>query len=400
MSDFGINAEGFSLPTLRDILGNVEDDEHATVSAKLDVSPASPDGMRNAVFARQDALVWELGAAVYEMLDPDKAEGVSLVNVCKITGTVPQAATFTIAIVNVTGTSGTVLKAGAAFAALDTDPSVRATPASDFTFLADGTFPTPFRAEESGPVNLPANHLNQISVGPSGGTWSSVTNPLDGVLGEIADTETRLRQRRVDELAAAGSSSVSALQTDIEQAKNALLEPLVNYVRVFENATGGTDAQGRPRNSIEVLVVPNGTTVAGELGLFIWTHAGGGPTRYGTSSDPFLDPLTGEVRHMGYTIAGQLAIYVRVHMSINANTYGGDALFKQALVDMLNAGALPGAVAALIWDVTLATNQPGIANVTLVEQGLAPSPTGTVDIAVGERARALYDTSRVQLVIT
>lgn len=399
MPDFGIVPEGFLLPSLRDILQKTEDDQHATISPGLDVSEASPDGMRNAIYARQDAAVWELGAAVYEILDPDKAEGVSLVNVCKITGTVPQAATFTTVPCDVTGDIGTVLATDQVFAALDTNPETRATPVSTFTFPSAGTFTITFRAELAGPVSLPATHLTQISVGPAVGTWSAVNNVRDGALGELADDEPKLRLRRASELAAAGSSSVNALQTDIAQAKNALGGPLVLYVRVFENDTDATDSAGRPRHSIETLVVPNGTTVAGELGLFMWTRKGGGPTAFGLNSDPFTDPLTGEARAMGYTLSSALNIYVRVHMSVDA-TYGGDALFKQTLADTLNKGALPGATLAKIWDAQLATKQPGVTNVSLVEQGLTTSPTGTVDIAIGTRARAVYDSTRIQLVIT
>lgn len=395
--DFGIVPEGFKPKILRDCLGEIDDAQLTNISPLLDVSEASPDGMRNAIAARQEALVWELFGTLYEMLDPEKAEGALLISACKLSGTVPQSATFTTvpALVNVE--AGTTLGTGDVFANVHGKPDVRFTPAVDLVAVTAGTYPVVFQSEFAGPVPCPAGTLDQISVGPSVGTWNAVSNATDGTLGEPADDDTRLRLRRIAELAAAGSSSIPALTTDIKQAKNLAGDPLVTFVHVFENATSATDSAGRPRNSIECLLVPSGTNQVGELASFLFGATGGGPTRFGLTSDTFTD-TTGEMRTIAYTVPTQVLIFVKYTISVGSDFPGATA-FEQAVATALNAKAQPGASFAQIWDAELAAQQTGVLNASAVTQGLTTSPVGIVDIPIGPRSQAVYDSSRVQVVI-
>lgn len=396
MSDFGIVPEGFKPKTLRDCLSETEALQLSEISNELDVSVASPDGQRNAISARQAALVWELLLELWGILDPDNAEGVALVNVCKLTGTVPHDATYTLVRATVDVLAGTELLAGEVFANVNGKPDSRFTPVQDFTAPSSGAFTIAFRAEFAGPVPCGAGTLTQISVGPVTGTWNTVANAADGTLGEPADDEHTLRLRRVAELAAGGSSSVPALQTDISQAKNAAGDFLVSYVRVVDNDTSTTDADGRPRNSVECILVPSGTTVAGEVALFLFTAKGGGPTAFGLTSDTFTD-TTGEVRVVHFTIPSSVQIWVKYSIK-TTDDFAGVTDFQTNVAATLNAGARPGAVVAEIWDAQTAAKLPGVTNAT-VTQGLAVDPVGTVDITIGPRARASYDATRVQVVL-
>lgn len=393
MTEFGIVPEGFRAKTLRECLSDIESDQLINISRALDVSPTSPDGQRNAIESRAQGLVWELFNAVYDMLDPDKAEGAALIALCKLTGTIPQPATFSSVLVSVDVEAGTVLSTDQVFLNVNGKPDVRFTPAVSYTAATAGTFSVLFRSEFAGPVQCVASTLIQVSAGPSVGTLNSVINPLDATLGQSADDETRLRLRRASELAAAGSSSVPALETDLRQAKNLAGDPLVSYVKVFENSTSDVDADGRTRNSIEILAFPGSTNVTGELAAFIFSAKGAGPTAFGFDSDTFTD-TTGEVRVIKYTVPTDVLIYVTFNISTGAGFAGATAFKAQAAL-LLNAGAAPGASSAHIWDAELAARQVGVTNLVSVTQGLSASPVGATDIPIGSRARAAYDTSRI-----
>jgi hypothetical protein len=395
MADFGIVPEGFRTKILRECLDEIEQSQLADISAELDVSPQSPDGQRNAIAARAEALIWELAGSLYEMLDPEKAEGALLVSACKLSGTVPQAATFSTVSVVVNLDALTELTAGVVWLNVSGKPTVRATPVEDLTATIAGDYTLTFRAEFAGPVAFPAGALTETSVGPAVGAINSAANALDGRLGLVADTEATLRLRRVAELAAAGSSSVPGLTTDLLQAKNAIGDPLVTYALVFENSTDTTDANGRPRKSIECLVVPSGTNAAGELAAFIWQAKGGGPSTFGTSSEAFTDE-TGALRTVYYSVPTDVLLYVKYTLKTN-DSFAGSAAFKTTVAALLNA-VQPGAAFAEIWDAQVAANQPGVTN-AVVTQGLTASPVGTADIAIGVRSRAAYDSTRIEVVL-
>lgn len=391
---FGIVPEGFLLPTLRDILTDVETDEFAEVSPELDVSPASPDGQRNAIYSRQDALVWEFLATIYEMLDPDKAEDALLISLCKLSGTTPSPGTYTAVKVLVTAPAGTVFTPDVQLASILGKPDVQFTPATPITLTSDnnGGDPLTFRSLVLGPVPCLSGTLTVIAAGTDG--WSDVTNPNDALQGDPADTEAKLRLRRLSELAAAGSASIPGLTADLEKAQNLAGDKLCSFVRVYENTGDRTDTDGRPGKSIEVLLVPSLTNVSGEIAQAIWKYAGGGPTKFGTDSESFTDE-TGATRIVSFSVAQENNVYLKYNVT-TGDQYPGDASFQQTVVSFMNALMIPGR-GSVAWDIERAAASIAGINNLAAFQGFASGPTTDTIVNTNPRARLVYDTTRVQV---
>lgn len=105
-----------------------------------------------------------------------------------------------------------------------------------------------YEAIETGAIACPAGSLDTIETPRSGVT--SITNPIDGVLGRDRETDKDLRTRRNKTLARGGKATNAAilakmLSGDIEG---------ITQAYVYENNTDSVDAYGRPAHSIEVVV--------------------------------------------------------------------------------------------------------------------------------------------------
>src|SRR4051812_9511507 len=133
MTTFGVTPEGFVAPSVQDLLALIVADQLSGMSAQLDVSPDSPIGQVNGIYANYLAQAWEALAACYDGFDPDAAEDALLTMLSKLTGTPRAAATKSTVTVNVTLTAGTVLLAGTHFASVTGKPDVKFTPVADFT---------------------------------------------------------------------------------------------------------------------------------------------------------------------------------------------------------------------------------------------------------------------------
>src|SRR3954470_4700175 len=125
MPTFGVTPEGFVAPSVQDLLALIEADQLAGVSAQLDVSPDSPIGQVNGIYANYLAQAWEALAACYDGFDPDAAEETLLTMLCKLTGTPRAAATYSTTPCTVTASIGTVLLAGTHFASVAGKPDVK-----------------------------------------------------------------------------------------------------------------------------------------------------------------------------------------------------------------------------------------------------------------------------------
>ena len=130
---FGLSTEGFSRKRLDDIKGEIEQALRQKFGNFINLLPQSVFGQLVGVFADREAELWEMAEDVYNSQYPDTAEGVSLDNVCALSGIVRQPATkSTILNVCLFGTAGTFVPAGTGF-------SVAGNPLAKFITNADKT---------------------------------------------------------------------------------------------------------------------------------------------------------------------------------------------------------------------------------------------------------------------
>lgn len=380
---FGVTPEGFSRPSVQELIELVKADQRAEISQTLDLSTDSLLGQVNGIVCRQLGVAWEALEAVNSGNDPDKAEDDQLISLAKITGTEQQGASASQVPTRVTLDLGTTLLAGVHFAHVIGKPDVRFTPTADYTAAAAGAFDLTFEAETTGPIQVAEGTLTVIATPVVG--WSAVENTADATPGRNIDDNNDLRVRREQGLALSGSSGVEQIQADVLAVED------VTSCQVFENWTDATDAQGLPPKSFQVVLWDDAGADDDEIAQAIWDSKPGGIRPFGTESGTALDK-NGDPHTMYFDRATAVPIWIEFDGTAR-DGYVGAAAFKLAVATALDTAMGTGADVGF-YDVLLATETLGF-RVTAVRIGTAASPTTDDEIAIGTTQISRYDTSRI-----
>lgn len=378
MTDPGLTPQGFVAPSVDEEVLAMNAEVLANVDGSLDLDPDQPVGQWIGVQSKKLADLGEILATVYNALNPDAAEGTLLANICAISGTRPQIATYSLA-------SGVLLSLNAGATAHAGDVvSVSGQPTNRWVLLADVTntggspaaLPGNFRSEQPGPFVANASTLTVIETPEIG--WTGVTNPTDATPGLAADTDTTLRQKRQIELAGEGSGDIDAIRAAVQKVEGVL------QVFVFENNTLGYDfVNGLPPKSFRVVVWdgPGLSASNAAIAEAIWTHKGSGALAYGGTLVTVTDSA-GNPQPVRFDRATQLRLFVSCTTTPGTLSTAGTAAVKAALTAYaaltFNLGTsiidLPFRAAALVAGVT--TDVPTFAF------DFHSSPTNTANLPV------------------
>lgn len=159
---FGLTVDGFSLKRLEDIKAELEVSLRTTFGNGINLLPTELLGQIVGIVSEREALLWELGQAVYNSQYPDSANGVSLDNVVAITAIKRLEATKGTGQGIAYGTLGTVIPAGSII-------SVSGNPSARFVTLTDNTI-------AAGTDEI---QLIQFSSVPDAGNWTLVFNGVE-----------------------------------------------------------------------------------------------------------------------------------------------------------------------------------------------------------------------------
>lgn len=450
MTTYGISATGFLPEPLAQVQADIQAALQAAFGVDIDLSPTGPFGLFAGILADREALLWQLGQAVYTGTYPDTATGAALDDICSITGAVRLAATKSSVSEVLVGSNGTVVPQGTTFATTPNgakfSTNAAATIATLAAYAAGGPFAvgalvtnagniysctTPIgtaataptgtgtsiadaggtwryvaagsaavaaacNATATGPTAAPAGALTAISTPVAGLT--SVMNPLDAVLGTNIETDAALRLRRSALLRAQGNSTLAAVQADVLAVSG------VTAALAYENATDAT-VSSRPPHSVEV-VVQGGTDQAVANALFASLAAG--IASYGTNTPQSVTDSAGTVQTVLFTRPTLVPIYVAVTV-VRGTAYpsDGDAQVKQAIVNFA-AGLIPEPTGTLtppfqIGETVYARPLvaaildavPGVLDISVLNIGTAASPGTSTPITMTFSQLATFDTSRV-----
>jgi len=387
---YGVTSTGFVRKTLQAILDSLSESQKASIAVDLDVSSDSLLGQLNGIFARELGIGWEQLEICYHGFDADSTEDLLLDLLCKLTGTVRRPASQSSVTCACGLVSGTILQAGVQFAALASKPDVRWTPLDDFTAPSTGTFDVVFVSESTGPVVGLSGDISVIATPLVG--WNSVTNALDATLGRVIDDDPALRLRRLNELAAAGSTTVRAI-------RSALLEAFedVDSADVLENDTDWTDlVTGLPGHSIEALISDGAVPIVADndIAQVVWDNKAAGITPRGSSSgtatiDDDGTPMT--VAFSRLTIKDVYLIF-----GIKKTTgYPGDDVVAEYVAEQANKRYGRNDDVLAVPTEALPLNLAGVKDITDFHLGFTASPTGTSNLTIGLREIARFDTSRI-----
>lgn len=328
---YGVTPDGFVVKPLDVILEEINDQQLAEIDPGLDQDPRSPLQQVNQGHGAQLADVWELMGAVYASQYPDSANDASLDNVSSITGTTRDANTkTTVEGVLVTLAPNSGLPAGSV-ANLISQPNSR--------FLSDvevplsvpgGVFPVDFTAESAGATVVIPGQLAEIAEPVVG--WTAVSNPIAGVTGTETETDAELREKRIDELEAQGSTNVNSIRADLLR-----VESVADAV-VFENDRDVANFYGRGLPPHSVYAVLRGGAAA-DIAQALFDTKAAGIFTHGGETEAVLDSM-GISHDMHFDFATELIFFAALTVETDPlvfDTVNGPDAIKAAISDYVNA---------------------------------------------------------------
>lgn len=391
----GLTPTGFETPTLQEILDEMIAAARAALGADLDTGPTSVMGQILGILSERELALWFAARDVWAAFTPNGASGESLTSLALITGTVRQVATRSSVTASVTLNAGTTLPAGSR-ARVSTDTTAIFETLTDVVNAggSPATLPALMQAVDAGATRANAGTLTTI-VTPVVG-WTAVTNTLDAEMGSADETDAELRRRREEELRVQGSANLDAIEQDVLQVANVI------DARGFENVLEITSG-GLPPHSFKIVVWDGDSALADEdeIAQAIWDSKPAGIRAAGDVTGTAVD-RHGTPRTIAFDRADELDVYLTFEISVDASTFPADGAdqIKNAVVAYADArwrigeDVILSALYASVFSIS------GVERIGAVKAGLAPSPSGTVDLAVADAEIARADTSRIVVTIT
>lgn len=373
MTTGGLTTEGFIALTVEEIVNDTNATILAKIDPSLDLSPDQPQGQWIGVNADREASAWEAMATIVSSFDPASAEGALLANICSITGTFKQQATYSkVAALLHLAPSATVAAGGVAW--VNGEPSNTWTLQSTVTNPGGSAADIPgvFVSTIPGPSVANAGTLTQFT--PVSG-WTALTNPAGAVLGLPEDTDTTLRQKRIAELSAAGSGTVAAIESDVREVSGVIA------ARCYENTGAVTDVDGVPPGGVHAVVWAGASPPAGINDLIaqaIWNSRPAGSPTYGAQTGTAIDD-TGAGQAVYFDFATLVPIYITI--TGDALTSGQINSIKTALVTygaqlVQGQSVIVEALRSIVWGLGYFRTSP-----TLLLSSSYP-PASAVDITI------------------
>lgn len=369
-----ISSSGIQIPTIEELISDLEKEERDEIDQAIDTSPQSPLGQLNGIFAAKLREAYEALLACYQAFDPNQSEQVQLNNLCLLTGTKRSSAEkskfFGSRKVKLGGTIGTVIPIGTQFHPINR-PDDRFGTVEEITLTSSTENYVACQALNAGPIYVNAGTLTIIYTPVSG--LNSVTNVFDAVPGKLEDNDAELRERRDNELYQGGSCTA-------ESTKSALLAFVkddgskpISSVTYYENDTSDPDPiTGNAPHSIEFLVysgaIPNATP--DEIAQIIYDNKTAGTEFLGNTTG-YAKTRYGQLVPIKFTVPIPIEIQTLIELKINTSQYEGDAKLKQAIQILINSKTLPGRKVLCESIIGLIQTFKGIEEIPTVKLGLA-----------------------------
>jgi len=389
MTDYGLTPQGFVPKPVDAIKADMEADLRGQFGPSINLESHTVFGQLVGLMSERHGSLWDALQDVYASMYPDTATGASLVDVCALTGTIPDPALKTKVVATLSGTPGTVIPAGKVVGV----PNVgtRFVTTADATIGAGGTVDTEVEAEEYGPLSCYAGTLTEI-VTPLFG-WDAVTNDADHfLLGTNAPTDDVIRAQREDELAAGGKSTIDAIRADVLKVDG------VTSCVVFENTTDVANGDGMPPHSVEVLVKGGADD---SVAAAVWASKPGGIETFGTIERE-VEGADGRLHIVAFTRPTIRSLYVYAAIRVTTDyPIDGDYKVKEAIVAWADANYAIGRDAHASHLYGPVFSVPGVDYVqAILFDAVAPVDPllGENYIGISSRQQADLDTARIQVV--
>jgi uncharacterized phage protein gp47/JayE len=333
------------------------------------------------------AVVDEAVAAVLGATSRTNAVGQQLDNLGDIIGVPRRLETFSTVTATVNLQPGTTLPAGSQAASAVDDASIYET-LSDVTNATEAaaSFTVEMRAIETGSrFSVSAGDLTSIVTPVTG--WNSVTNAMDSVPGTDKELDPDYKIRQALQLSASGTGTMAAIEAAVGNVVG------VSELTSYENVTGAPDANGLPGKSFQIVVIGGADDAIAQA---IWNNKPAGILSFGVDSGTAID-AKGQSQEVNFSRPIEVPIYIDVTL-VTSSEYQGDASMKALLVSSADSFYTIGKEVVWAKLYQFLFQIPGVLDVTLLEIGGSPSPSGTANISIQSFQVATFDTSRVTVI--
>lgn len=221
-----------------------------------------------------------------------------------------------------------------------------------------------------GPFEQTSMSIDTISVPIAG--WDSVINPVAATTGRLQETDPELRERFRNSKFVQSANILESLLDALNNVSG------VTDVKVYENDTDVTNAQGVPPKSFMPIVLGGLPT---DLGNAIWTNKPIGISSSGDTTVQIVDSL-GFIHNISYKRPEEVPIYITIDISSTGELAGdATATIRQNVVDFGDSTYFIGDDVIYSRFYTPVNAVPGHM-VNSLKIGTSPSPTGTSNVVI------------------
>lgn len=334
-----IDSTGIHAPTFDEILQSLIESFQAIYGSDVYLGADSQDGEWLAILARAFDDHNQADIAVWNATRPSFAVGAGLSSLVAINGIVRQVPSNSVADGSVIGVAGTTITNGVV---IDLNGNKWDLPET-VVIPEAGTITVSVVAQDAGAIVAPAGTINVIGTPVSG--WQFFQSTTDALSGTAVETDAALRRRQTTSAALTGLSNLDGLLASLEAIDT------VTRTKVYENNTGGVDANGLVAHSIAV-VIEGGNVL--DIATTIGQKKAPGCDLNGDVVQSYTDPLTG-ISYDGAPGNPPAIKFYRltetpIMVTINLDALDGwnddvEAEIQQAVADYINGLAIGQKVA-------------------------------------------------------
>ena len=318
----GIDSAGLHVPEYEDIKQRLLDSFKQIFGNDLYLGEDTQDYQMIAEFSDCLDDVYSLIIEAYNNRNPSYATGTALDMIIALNGLRRIVATHSTVVLTLGGVEGTAVPAGSV--AQDVAGYQWATD-SEATILSGGTVTVNATCTQAGAIAAPSGSINQI-MDPTAG-WVSVTNALGANIGQDNESDAELHDRREKSVANTGISIAESIYGAVRALQG------VDRIRLYNNTTGSTDANGIPGHSICMCVIGGENA---EIAKAIYNKKSPGCGTYGdttvTVTDVFGNNNTVKFERPD-AVALSIAISIRTFAGYDDGTI---PMIKNNIVEYIN----------------------------------------------------------------
>ena len=247
-----LTPQGLRVPRENEILERIRAEYESAIGQSVDWSRDTFEGAFSVALARVEADTLESLQDLWDMFDPEAAQGIALDVQAALAGTSRTPASFSVVDLDLDGDPGTFVPAGSV---------VEATGGRRWITQEDVTLPgsSVAQADETGPIPAAAGTITQIVTPITG--WDTVTNPAAATTGANRQSDEELRAAvRLARQRSTGSS-FGGIEEQVRR-----LPFITNSLVVHNPSSAPAVVQGvpLPPHSYQVVVFPDTLTAEQE----------------------------------------------------------------------------------------------------------------------------------------